>query len=67
MNDKLSPPPGETPQDPPRGVMARVRNYFLTGLIVAGPVLITFYLITSLWTRLFNYVEKAWLPAAERP
>uniref|UniRef100_E6VK59 DUF502 domain-containing protein n=1 Tax=Rhodopseudomonas palustris (strain DX-1) TaxID=652103 RepID=E6VK59_RHOPX len=44
MNDKLSPPPGETPQDPPRGVMARVRNYFLTGLIVAGPVLITFYL-----------------------
>ena len=30
--------------DVPRGLMARLRNYFLTGLIVAGPIAITFYL-----------------------
>ena len=27
-------PPGEVPPDAPRGLMARFRNYFLTGLIV---------------------------------
>src|SRR6476469_2857087 len=44
--DTLPPPvtPVELPPDPPRGFMARFRNYFLTGLIVAGPVAITFYL-----------------------
>src|SRR3954469_24115196 len=40
----IMPPPGELPPDPPRGFMARFRNYFLTGLIVAGPIAITFYL-----------------------
>ena len=41
--DDLPPtvPPGEPPPDAPRGLMARFRNYFLTGLIVAGPVAIT--------------------------
>ena len=34
----LTPPPGDVPPDPPRGFMARFRNYFLTGLIVAGPI-----------------------------
>jgi uncharacterized membrane protein len=37
-------PPAELPPDAPRGFMARFRNYFLTGLIVAGPIAITFYL-----------------------
>ncbi len=27
-----------------RGFVARLRKYFLTGLIVAGPIAITFYL-----------------------
>src|SRR3954452_6598164 len=40
----LMPPPSELPPDPPRGFMARFRNYFLTGLIVAGPVAGTFLL-----------------------
>ncbi|ABD07555.1 Protein of unknown function DUF502 [Rhodopseudomonas palustris HaA2] len=44
MNDQPSPDLGETVPDPPRGFMGRVRNYFLTGLVVAGPVAITFYL-----------------------
>ena len=44
--DDLPPtvPAAELPPDAPRGFMARFRNYFLTGLIVAGPIAITFYL-----------------------
>ena len=34
----------DTPPEPPRGLMARFRTYFLTGLIVAGPIAITLYL-----------------------
>ena len=41
--DDLPPtaPPAELPPDAPRGFMARFRNYFLTGLIVAGPIAIS--------------------------
>lgn len=44
-------------------LIAEKGNIFLTMTML----LMTFYLITSLWTRLFNYLEKAWLPTAERP
>src|SRR5262249_8111789 len=47
MNREDLPPTittGELPADHPRGLMARFRNYFLTGLIVAGPIAITLYL-----------------------
>src|SRR2546427_5722285 len=42
-------PPTASPEEPlpeahHAGLMARFRNYFLTGLIVAGPVAITLYL-----------------------
>ena len=37
-------PPVPSP-DAPRGAMARLRRYFLTGLIIAGPIAITIYLI----------------------
>ena len=40
----MTPPPAPVPPEAPRGIMARLRNYFLTGLIVAGPIAITFYL-----------------------
>lgn len=43
----LTPPSAETAPVSARG---RIRNYFLTGLIVAGPVAITFYLIWSFVT-----------------
>src|ERR1700685_3938544 len=44
--DDLPPtvPPAEPPPAAPRGFTAQLRNNFLTGLIVAGPVAITFYL-----------------------
>ncbi len=54
------------PADAPRGFMARFRNYFLTGLIVTGPVVITIYL---LWWFI-NWVDglvRPLMPAAYRP
>src|SRR5882672_1811592 len=42
--DDLPLPPAAVPPDAHSGFMARFRNYFLTGLIVAGPIAITFYL-----------------------
>ena len=42
MNREELPPtvtPAELPPDHPPGLMARFRNYFLTGLILVGPAL----------------------------
>ncbi len=67
----LPPLPPDSPEiapapDGPRGFMARFRNYFLTGLIVTGPVVITIYL---LWWFI-NWVDglvRPVVPAAYRP
>src|SRR3954451_24298265 len=40
-----APPDEPVPDAHPPGLMARFRNYLLTGLIVAGPIAITLYLI----------------------
>jgi uncharacterized membrane protein len=42
----------------PRGLMARLRNYFLTGLIVAGPLAITIWLVWSF----INWVDDVVRP-----
>src|SRR6202140_3040266 len=66
--DNLPPPvpPAELPPDAPRGFMARFRNYFLTGLIVAGPIAITFYLtwwfVTWVDGLVRPFVPVAYLP-----
>ncbi|MCF8477270.1 MAG: DUF502 domain-containing protein [Pseudolabrys sp.] len=44
----------------------RIRNYFLTGLVVAGPVLITVYLTWSFITWVDDLVRPV-IPAAYRP
>jgi uncharacterized membrane protein len=49
-----------------RGVMARLRNYFLTGLIVAGPLAITIYLTWSFITWVDDVVRPV-IPPAFRP
>lgn len=58
------------PDDPapeaPRGIMARLRNYFLTGLIVAGPVAITLYLTWWFITWVDGLV-RPFVPSAYRP
>jgi uncharacterized membrane protein len=48
------------------GAAARVRNYFLTGLVVAGPLLVTAYLIWSFITWVDNLVRPL-IPPAYRP
>ncbi len=50
----------------PRGFVARVRNYFLTGLIVAGPVAVTLWLIWWFVTWVDNLV-RPFIPVAYRP
>jgi uncharacterized membrane protein len=62
----LTPPPGDVPPDPPRGFMARFRNYFLTGLIVAGPIAITFYL-TWWFVTWVDGLVRPFVPVAYRP
>jgi uncharacterized membrane protein len=56
-------PPDEAPPDHPRGLMARFRNYFLTGLIVAGPVAITLYL-TWWFVNWVDSIVRPFVPLA---
>jgi uncharacterized membrane protein len=66
VDENLKSNPGEILPDPPRGFMARIRNYFLTGLVVAGPVAITFYL--TWW--FVNWVDgfvRPFVPIDYRP
>jgi uncharacterized membrane protein len=61
--------PTETPEAPPeeahRGLMARFRNYFLTGLIVAGPIAITLYL-TWWFVTWVDGLVRPFVPVAYR-
>ena len=50
----------------PRGIMARLRRYFLTGLIVAGPIAITFYL-TWWFVTWVDGLVRPFVPVAYRP
>ncbi|MDO8874908.1 MAG: DUF502 domain-containing protein [Pseudolabrys sp.] len=51
---------------PQASAAGRIRNYFLTGLVVAGPVLITAYLSWSFITWVDNLVQP-FIPEAYRP
>ena len=67
--DDLPPivPPAEVCRRTPRaGFMARFRNYFLTGLIVAGPIAITFYL-TWWFVTWVDGLVRPFVPIAYRP
>jgi uncharacterized membrane protein len=55
-----------TAKPPSAGLAGRVRNYFLTGLIVAGPVAITLWLIWWFVTWVDNLVRPV-IPVAYRP
>src|SRR5664279_4534804 len=67
-SDDLPPPvpPVDVPPDVHHGVMARFRNYFLTGLIVAGPIAITFYL-TWWFVTWVDGLVRPFVPIAYRP
>ena len=66
--DDLPPPvpPVIVPPDAQAGLMARFRNYFLTGLIVAGPIAITFYL-TWWFVTWVDGLVRPFVPIAYRP
>jgi uncharacterized membrane protein len=65
MSESL--PPGSPPPEAAHtGFVSRVRNYFLTGLIVAGPVAITLWLIWSFVTWVDDLV-RPFMPIAYRP
>src|SRR2546423_13018817 len=69
MNRHDLPPtvtPGELPPEAPRGLMARFRNYFLTGLVVAGPVAIPFSLPWWFVTWVDGLV-RPFIPVASLP
>jgi uncharacterized membrane protein len=62
-------PPAAKPPVPPTGrtgIGARVRNYFLTGLVVAGPVAITIWLTWSFITNVDALVQPI-VPVNYRP
>jgi uncharacterized membrane protein len=59
-------PLDETPPDAPRGLVARFRNYFLTGLVVAGPVAITLYL-TWWFVTWVDGLVRPFVPSTYRP
>src|SRR5829696_3651748 len=69
MNREELPPTApldESPPEHPRGLMARFRNYLLTGLIVAGPVAITLYL-TWWFVNWVDSIVRPFVPMAYRP
>ncbi|OJU26008.1 MAG: hypothetical protein BGN91_16790 [Nitrobacter sp. 62-13] len=65
-NNSSSGPPGDPHPEVPRGVIARFRNYFLTGLIVAGPVAITLYL-TWWFVNWVDNLVRPFVPITYRP
>jgi uncharacterized membrane protein len=54
------------PPEQPRGFVARVRNNFLTGLMVAGPVAITAYL-TWWFVTWVDGLVRPFIPVSYRP
>jgi uncharacterized membrane protein len=66
--DDASPlvPPEELPPEPHTGLMGRFRNYFLTGLVVTGPIAITLYLVWWFVTWV-DGVVRPFVPLAYRP
>jgi uncharacterized membrane protein len=62
-------PSSGQPSGPARathGIPSRIRNYFLTGLIVAGPVAVTLWLVWWFVTWVDNWV-RPFIPVAYRP
>ena len=62
----IAPPEEAPPPDHPPGLVARFRNYFLTGLVVAGPVAITLYL-TWWFVNWVDNLVRPFVPTVYRP
>jgi uncharacterized membrane protein len=67
VDNKPTPPePASQPVETHTGVMGRLRNYFLTGLVVAGPVAITLWL-TWWFVTWVDGLVRPFVPQAYRP
>ena len=67
MTDPLFPESKPAAAKPPkRGLLARLRNHFLTGVVVAVPVIITFYLVFWFVEWVDNWYD-ALIPARYHP
>src|SRR5580700_4640043 len=66
MTNENIPIAASTPAVRGPGALSRIRNYFLTGLIVAGPVAVTLWLIWWFVTWVDNLVRPL-IPVAYRP
>jgi uncharacterized membrane protein len=67
MTDQTPTPPDIIETDlPPQGIGARLRNYFLTGLVVAGPLAVTAWLISAFVTWVDASVQPL-IPEMYRP
>jgi len=65
-NDNMQSATAGTPVKAAPGFISRIRTYFLTGLIVAGPVAVTIWLIWWFVTWVDNLVRPI-IPVAYRP
>src|ERR1700749_2124914 len=65
-NKQTPPEPASQPAETHTGVMGRLRNYFLTGLVVAGPVAITLWL-TWWFVTWVDGLVRPFVPQAYRP
>src|SRR6201991_1655037 len=65
-NTPTPPEPASQPAETHTGVMGRLRNYFLTGLVVAGPVAITLWL-TWWFVTWVDGLVRPFVPVAYRP
>src|SRR4051795_7439966 len=61
-----APAPLDAVPEPHTGLIGRFRNYFLTGLIVTGPIAITLYLVWWFVTWV-DGVVRPFVPTAYRP
>src|SRR6266498_1466281 len=62
----LAAPPDVSAPVVHHGIGSRIRNYFLTGLVVAGPLAITLWLVWSFVTWVDDWL-RPFIPVAYRP
>ena len=53
-------------EQPKRGLLATLRTYFLTGIIISAPILITFYIVTIIVCTLDD-IFRPFIPVVYRP
>lgn len=53
-------------EQPKRGLLATLRTYFLTGIIISAPILITFYIVTIIVGTLDD-IFRPFIPVVYRP